>query len=263
MTTTPHESYEAWIGHQVSNAEGDKIGKVSQIFVDEETGQPEWLAINTGMFSSKVSFVPLQGATAEGDTLVIPFNKAKVKDAPRVEEDADGFLTPDEEKELYTYYGRSYGSAPEGQAGKRTDRGDEKTVGRDTSGPTTDDAMTRSEEELRVGTQRREAGRVRLRKYVVTEQVSTTVPVSHEEVRVEREPITDANRGKAHSGPELSEEEHEVVLHEEVPVVEKDVVAQERVRLSTETVTGEETVTEEVRKERIDEESQRRERRPK
>jgi uncharacterized protein (TIGR02271 family) len=126
------------------------------------------------------------------------------------------------------------------------------TVGRDTSGPTTDDAMTLSEERLRVGTQTREAGRARLRKYVVTENVTQTVPVSREEVRLEREPITDANRDQAMSGPAISEEEHEVVLREERPVVEKEAVPVERVRLDTETVTDQVTVDEEVRKEQID-----------
>ena len=124
--------------------------------------------------------------------------------------------------------------------------------GRDTSGPTTDSAMTRSEEQLRVGTQTREAGRARLRKHVVTEHQQVTVPVSHEEVTLEREPITEANAGQALDGPEISEDEHEVVLHEERPVVEKDVVAKERVRLSAEERTDEETVSEDLRKERIE-----------
>jgi uncharacterized protein (TIGR02271 family) len=243
MTDTRQQGWEAWIGHQVIDTAGDKVGKVSQVYFDEQSGQPEWLAVNTGMFSSKASFVPLQGAKADGENLVISFDKAKVKDAPRVEEDADGFLTPAEEQELYTYYGRDYTAAPAEQTG---------TVGHDTSGPTTDTAMTRSEENLRVGTQKVEAGRVRLRKYVVTEEVSTTVPVSHEEVRVEREPITDANRDAATSGPEISEEEHEVVLHEERPVVQKEVVPVERVRLNTETVAGEETVSDNLRKEVIE-----------
>jgi uncharacterized protein (TIGR02271 family) len=112
--------------------------------------------------------------------------------------------------------------------------------------------MTRSEEELRVGTQQREAGRARLRKYVVTEHVTQTVPVRHEEVRVEREPITDANRDQALSGADISEEEHEVVLHAEEPVVEKRAVPKERVRLDTETVTEEREISEQVRKEQID-----------
>jgi uncharacterized protein (TIGR02271 family) len=112
--------------------------------------------------------------------------------------------------------------------------------------------MTRSEEQLRVGTTTEEAGRARLRKYVVTENVTKTVPVSREEVRVEREPITDANVGKAMDGPAISEEEHEVTLTAERPVVEKEAVPVERVRLDTETVTDEVTVDETVRKEQID-----------
>ena len=125
-------------------------------------------------------------------------------------------------------------------------------MGHDTSGPNTDDAMTRSEERLSVGPQAQETGRARLRKYVVTEQQSVSVPVTREEVRVEREPITEANRGEALSGPDISEEEHEVILHEERPVVETEAVPVERVRLSKDQVTDQETVTGEVRKEQID-----------
>ena len=112
--------------------------------------------------------------------------------------------------------------------------------------------MTRSEEELRVGTRQREAGRARLRKYVVTENVTKTVPVSREEVVIEREPITDANRDAALDGPEISEDEQEVVLHEDEVVVDKDVVAKERVRLGKQEVTEDEQVTEQVRKEQIE-----------
>jgi uncharacterized protein (TIGR02271 family) len=112
--------------------------------------------------------------------------------------------------------------------------------------------MTRSEERLNVGTERQATGRARLRKYVTTENVTQTVPVRREEVRVEREPITDGNAGAAMGGPDLSEEEHEVILHEERPVVDKETVPVERVRLDTETVTDEVTVDEEVRKERIE-----------
>ena len=109
--------------------------------------------------------------------------------------------------------------------------------GVDTSGRNTDDAMTRSEEELRVGTTERESGRVRLKKYVVEDQVTETVPVRREEVRVEREPITDANVDDATDGPAISEEEHEVTLRAEEPVVEKRTVPQERVRLEKDVET--------------------------
>ena len=147
-----------------------------------------------------------------------------------------------DERELFSHYDLGYESDVDAPAGN----------GHDTSGPTTDDAMTRSEEELRVGTERRESGRARLRKYVVTETEQRTVPVRREEVRVEREPVTEGNVDQALDGPEISEEEHEVVLHEERPVVEKEVVAKERVRLTAEERTDEETVSEDLRKERIE-----------
>ena len=112
--------------------------------------------------------------------------------------------------------------------------------------------MTRSEEELWVTTAQRERGRVRLRKYVTTEHVQQVVPVRRERVRLAREPITDANIDAATSGPDISEAEHEVMLLEEEPVVEKRVVRRARIRLDKDTVTGEEWVTEELRKEQID-----------
>jgi uncharacterized protein (TIGR02271 family) len=250
-------------GHVLSS-DGDKIGSVGQVYADDANGQPTWVTVKTGLFGTAESFVPLQDARLEGDDIVVPYTKDQVKDAPRVE--TDGHLEPSEEDRLFGHYGldghQNYpntgtrdtgyadaGNAPYGGTGTADAAG---TVGRDTSGPTTDDAMTRSEEHLNVGTERQAAGRARLRKYVTTENVTTTVPVQREEVRIEREPITDANRGAALSGPDISEEEHEVTLHEERPVVEKETVPVERVRLDKETVTDEVTVDEEVRKERID-----------
>jgi uncharacterized protein (TIGR02271 family) len=246
----------------VVNASGDKIGGVGQIYLDDASGQPNWVTVKTGLFGTSESFVPLADASISGNDIVVNYDKDTVKNAPRV--DPDGHLTPNEEDELYRYYGLSGGGSYDQGADDRgadydrgadlgaDDRGADGTVGHDTSGPTTDDAMTLSEERVNVGTQRREAGRARLRKYVVTENVTQTVPVSREEVRVEREPITEANRGDAYSGPAISEEEHEVVLHEERPVVEKEAVPVERVRLDTETVTDQVTVNEEVRKEELD-----------
>jgi uncharacterized protein (TIGR02271 family) len=191
---------------------GDKIGKITDIYLDADTGQPEWALVNSGLFGAKATFVPLAQAQATGDSVLVPYEKAQVKDAPGVQ--ADGQLSQDDEAELYRHYGLD-------------DDARDTAVGRDTSGPTTDDAMTRSEEELRVGTETRERGRVRLRKYVTTEQVTKTVPVQREEVRLEREPITEANIDAATSGPDISEEEHEVILREEEPVVEKRVVPRE------------------------------------
>ena len=86
----------------------------------------------------------------------------------------------------------------------------------------------------------------------MTEHQQVSVPVSHEELTVEREPITEANRGDAYDGAAISEEEHEVTLHAERPVVDTEAVAVERVRLGTQTVTEQHTVGGEVRKEEID-----------
>ncbi len=121
-----------------------------------------------------------------------------------------------------------------------------------TSESSAGDAVTRSEEELQVRTTQRESARVRLQKYIVTEMVTMTVPVRREEFRLEREPITEANRGPATPGAEVSDEEYETILHEEEVVIEKRVVPKERVRVVRETVTDEREITEEVRKEQID-----------
>jgi uncharacterized protein (TIGR02271 family) len=257
---------KTWRGEQAHGRDGEKLGTIADIYLDRDTGEPEWAAIKTGLFGTKVSFAPLAEATHSGDGVQLPYTKDQLKDAPNAE--ADGELSQDEEAALYRHYGLDYSEAPSDSGlptghdatdrdvtdGDLTDR--ETTgrgpVGHDTSGPTTDDAMTRSEEELRVGTTKREAGRARLRKYVVTENVTQTVPVQREEVRIEREPITDANVDDATTGPDISDEEHEVVLHEEQPVVEKRVLPQERVRLDKDVRTEEETVSEEVRKERIE-----------
>jgi uncharacterized protein (TIGR02271 family) len=258
------------IGATAYGDDGEKIGKVGQLFLDDQTGQPEFVTVNTGLFGTSESFVPVADATFNGDRLVVPFSKDKVKDAPNV--DLDGrHLDESEEQRLYEYYGlsssRTSGYTDTGHTDTdttaagyadttRTTDTDRDitsgTEGHDTSGPTTDDAMTRSEEQVQVGTTSQEAGRVRLRKYVTTEQETHTVPVRKERAVLETEPITEGNVGSATSGPDISEEEHEVVLREERATVDKTVEPVERVRLGTETTTDEETVTEEVRKEHVE-----------
>jgi uncharacterized protein (TIGR02271 family) len=267
----------------VYDKDGDKVGKVKQVYFDDTTEQPKWVTVTTGLFGTNVTFVPLQSASIAGDRVEIGYDKATVKDAPNI--DAEGHLSVQEEEQLYRYYSLDYGTGSAGFESGRTgtvgtDRqaGDYRESGHATEGTTTDGrhaggvdaggagyderadrgdrgddrAMTRSEEQLRVGTETHEAGRARLRKHVVTEQQQVSVPVSREEVTLEREPITDANRGDAYDGAEISEAEHEVTLREERPVVDKEAVPVERVRLGTETHTDEETVGGEVRKEQIE-----------
>jgi uncharacterized protein (TIGR02271 family) len=221
-------------GATVVTTDGEKIGSVEDIYLDRETDRPEWVLVNTGLFGTRSTFIPLSAATMQGNDIVVPYTKDHVKGAPNF--DADGELSDREEADLYRYYDLDYSAYDV----------DTRDRGR------TDDAMTRSEEELQVGKTKQEAGRARLRKYVVTENVQQTVPVQREEVRLEREPITDANRDAATSGPEISEGEHEVVLNEEQLVTEKRTVPKERVRLSKDTVTDEETISEDVRKEKIE-----------
>jgi len=265
------------IGQDVYDESGEKIGSAAEVYLDDETGEPEWVTVRTGLFGTKESFVPIRDADLTNDGVRVSVSKDRVKDAPKI--DTDGHLSPQEEQELYRYYGLGTGTdttmttgMDTGMDTRRTTDTDtgmttgmagtdyaetdttntHGTVGHDTSGPTTDNAMTRSEERLNVGTRSEEVGRARLRKYVVTENVTETVPVSHEEVRVEREPITDANVGDALDGPAISEEEHEVTLRAERPVVEKEAVPVERVRLDKQTVTDQTQVSEELRKEEIE-----------
>jgi stress response protein YsnF len=228
------------VGSTAYDSSGDKIGKVGQVYLDDETNQPAWVTVNTGLFGTSESFAPIENATFSGDRLTLGYDSDKVKGAPNVA--ADGHLSHEEEQQLYSYYGLSYGSG-------YTDTTTTTTTG--TTGPTTDDAMTRSEEQVNVGVASQEAGRARLRKFVETEQVQQTVPVRKERAVVQTEPITDENYERSVDGPEITEAEHEVVLHEEHAVAEKTVTPVERVRLDTEEVVEQQTVTEDVRKEQI------------
>jgi uncharacterized protein (TIGR02271 family) len=254
------EQVHTLTGHDVYSTDGDKIGSVGQVWSDG-SGQPTWASVNTGLFGMNETFVPLQDADLQGDRLLVPYDKAKVKDAPNVDVSHDEPLTRGDVERLYEYYGMSWSDSSRAYqsgaaAGDANYRGTTDTDYRDTDTDTGisagSEAMTRSEERLQAGTEREEVGRARLRKYVVSEQQQVSVPVEREEVRLEREPITDANRDAAFSGPDLTESEHEVTLHADRPVVGTETVPVERVRLGKESVTEEETVSGEVRKERIE-----------
>jgi uncharacterized protein (TIGR02271 family) len=254
---TSPQQWDELIGLTAIGSDGDKIGKVGQVYLDDAAGQPEWVTVRTGLFGTRESFAPLYNASVRDGQLVLAVPEQLVKDAPSI--DDDGHLADTEVAALYQHYaahldpaaGRGRRDADDDYPARPAGQDVTSAAGDDTSGPVTDDAMTRSEERLHVGTESIPAGRARLRKYVVTENVTTTVPVSHEEVRLEREPVTDANRDAALSGADISEEQHEVRLHAERPVVTKEAVPVERVRLTTETVTGEQEVSAEVRKEQI------------
>jgi len=262
-------------GADVYSTDGDKIGSAGQVYLDNDTGAPAWVAVRTGLFGKKESFVPLQDATLDGDRLEVPYAKDRVKHAPRI--DQDGQLSPADEDELYRYYSpddQRAGAATAPAAEDRHDTGDDAVTRsqqrHDTGG---DDAMTRSEERLVAGTRTEQVGKARLRKYVVTEEQQVTVPVTREEVRVEEDRDTPAPAGRDSSDRSATGHEAlgheatghdaardsaprdgdpEMVLWEERPVVTTERVPVEKVRLRKETVTGDETVTGEVRKERIE-----------
>jgi len=257
---------EELMENAVVDNHGNKIGKVGTVYVADDTQQPEWVTVRTGLFGHKESFVPLQGATTDGDGVHVQVSKDKVSEAPQT--DGDRHLSEQESAELYRFYGmpaprgsqENRGTAgPTGAAGgaaggRTTERSATSQQSQQQSGrgprsrDTAGESMTRSEERLNVGTERVESGRVRLRKYTVTEEQQVKVPVTHEEVRLEREPITDGDS----TGARIADEEQEVTLHEERPKVEKETVPVEKVRLSKETVRDEETVSGQVRKERVE-----------
>jgi uncharacterized protein (TIGR02271 family) len=228
-----------WRGRPVYSSEGDKIGSVEEIFYDEQTQKPEWIGIGTGFLRTKRVVVPIHGAEIREDAVHVPHTKDQVKDSPDIDEDE---ISQETERELYSYYGiphskeRSDTVLPEGD-GRRRGRKDKRSG----------EEVTRAEEELRVGKRGVEAGRARLRKWVETEPAAVDVELQRETARVTRErvdqPVADA---------EIGEEQVEVPLRAEEPVVQKQAVAKERVRLEKDVTSDRETVTDEVRKERVE-----------
>lgn len=269
--------------HQpVHDAEGVKIGKADHVYLDDVTGKPEWVSVKTGWFGSSETFVPIRDAKVVDDHLQVPYGKDKVKAAPTVSLEEGGHLAEPEERRLYRHYGLAKGDG--GRTTTTTSTTTSGTTSATTSGTTSastsarapitrttgtpaaaatgtatdggrqgwDGALTRSEERLHVGVERYESGHAKLHKYVVTEEERQTVPVRHEEVRIEREPITETNRAAAMSGEDIAEAEREVTLHAERAVVRTEAVPVERVRLVTEERVEQETVSGRVRKERIE-----------
>ncbi len=225
------EAIDSVLGSTAYDTSHKKIGKVGQVYVDEQTGQPEWMTVRTGLFGKKEAIVPLEPAQVDGDEVRLPFQKEQITNAPHVDVDAAGHLSEQDEAQMYDYYGMRHPTIPPGTADRT-------------------EAMTRSEERMHVGKER-ETSHAHLRKYVVTEEQQQTVPVHKEKVRLEREPISEKNRGQA-AAPEISEADDEMVRQEERPVVAKETVPVERVRLAKDATTEQQTAGGQVRKERID-----------
>ena len=239
--TMTMEDLMAARGQPVYTTDGDKIGKVDEIYVDEQTGQPEWIGLSAGMLGTKRVLVPVAGAAPYEDGFQVPYGSDQVKGTPGVDGDE---ISQQTEAELYSHYGLEYSE-------RRSDTGlpegapsTEPGTGRRTSD---EGDVVRSEEELRVGKRETEAGRARLRKWVETEPVEADVELRRETARVTREPID-----QPVSGAELGEQDIDVPLRQEEAVVEKQTVAKERIGLEKDVETERETVADEVRKERVD-----------
>ncbi|MCH8562746.1 PRC and DUF2382 domain-containing protein [Nesterenkonia sp. LB17] len=227
----------------VYDSEGAKVGSVGQVYVDSQTQEPEFVTVNIGLFGAKETFIPFGATDYSPEGLRVPFTKAYIKDAPNI--DVDGHLSVEEEQRLWDYYSPDRGTGRQG-----TDAGG---PGLDTTAADAD-KMVAHEERLKVGTEQREAGQVRLRKRVRTENQSIEVPVQREELVVERETV-DPNSAEARSAGTIDDagrQDEVVTLREERPVVDKETVATEKVNVGKRTVQDTETVSGEVRKEEID-----------
>jgi stress response protein YsnF len=207
-----------WRGRTVVDRHGNKIGTLKEIYLDEDE-RPHWGGVDTAPFGLRQTLVPLDHGALDGDRLRLPFDADHVKSAPSVDPDVQ--LTEDQADRLYRHYGLSEppdtdtdtGAANESRSAQidpDDDRGKDAAIAagqaraasddrhrepdasaqpRPTATPAAenDDAMTRSEEEVHIGTRRRPRERIRIKKYVVTDHVEKTIPVKREEVRLERE----------------------------------------------------------------------------
>lgn len=260
------------------DVDGDKVGGVKDVYVNDTTGQPDFVSVNHGLFGGGDSIVPLRGHTLRDGELHLAFQKDRIEDAPDLDE--NGHLTTEDQDAFYRHYGLentqdvttyetgnrfaetgaagAAGAAGAGAgyaAGERNVETDVDTERRDVVDADRRDVadngeIVRSEEQLNVSKDRVETGEVRLRKYVVNETETVEVPVEREEVRVVREPITDADR--ANYDGNISEQEASVTLSEDRVNVSKESVPVEKVSLEKDTVRDTETVSEEVRKERFE-----------
>lgn len=237
----------------VYDRDDEKVGSLSQIYLNDSTSEPSWATVNTGLFGMSESFVPLGGSAVHGEDLHVGYTKDQIKDAPNLDE--DHHLEAADEDRLYEYYAIQ-GSGRANAVDATHDHSRDVAQAHGKRRADSDDSLTLSEERVTVGTETRESGRVRLRKYVVTENVTKTVPVQHEEVHIERVPVDESRGGHIDDDGD----EVEVTLHEEKAVVDKDTVAVDEVRLGKETVTEQETVSADVRKERFDTDDGRRNR---
>jgi uncharacterized protein (TIGR02271 family) len=265
------EVEDRYAGYTVYDQDYEKIGKVDDLFVDEND-QPEYLGVKMGFLGTRSTLIPFQMARVndERQLIEVASDKETVKNGPTFDDDRE--ITPDFENEVYSYYGlestngtndrNAYGdfygeeTTGPGVAMGDTETGEFREHDRESEGlrqPGSDledeDELRvqRTEEELAAGTREREAGAMRVRKRVRTDREQIEVPTRHEEVSVERVPV----EGEA-SETEIGDDEVRVPVTEEEVVVEKRPVAKEEVRIRKDVVEDTETVEEDVRREEVD-----------
>jgi stress response protein YsnF len=245
-----------WEGHTVFDSSGEKVGTIDEVYADRDTGKPEWALVSTGLFGLRKSFLPMAELRPEGGEVHVPYTKQQIHDAPKVSSEEE--ISQEDEERLFQHYGLSYtsagsvtstGGAETGAPGAEYESTERATDYETTGRAETTGGVERHEEELRVGKVRRPSELVRLRKTVETEPVSTDVEVEREEARVVREPVSGTERA---TGQAFKDDVQEVQLEREEPVVDKDVVARERVRLEKDVQREQQPVEDEVRKERVD-----------
>ena len=222
---------DRFAGYEVYDHSGQKIGKVDDLFVDEND-QPEYIGVKMGFLGTHSTLIPMEIATVDEATsrIEVATDKDTAKNGPTFDDDRE--ITPDFENEVHSYYGL------------------QSTASTQTTGETTDEdelRVQRSEEELRAGTREREAGEVGVHKSVRTERERLEVPTRREEVTVDRVPV----EGEA-TEAQIGDDEVRVPVTEEEVVVEKRPVAKEEVRIRKDVVEDTEVVEEDVRKEEVD-----------
>lgn len=240
MDSMSIERFQQMQGNPVYDEAGDKIGQVEEVFVDRQTRLPEWIGIGSGALRSSRSIVPVATAEVEDDAIRLPYGQEMVSSSPEV---ADDEISTEAESALYAHYGLHASDALSDSL--MADPGQQ--TGTSSTGMGTEQSVTRSEEELQIGTRETEAGRVRLHKWVETEPVTQSVEVQYETVQVERRPVD-----RMADAGEIGEQDVEVPLYAEEPVVTKQTVAKEEVALRTGTETVQQQVSDELRKEVVE-----------
>jgi uncharacterized protein (TIGR02271 family) len=265
----------AAIGSTAYGNDGESVGTVETFYTDDTTGATTWVAVSSGLLGRKQVIAPAQGTTFADGRLQLAVPADAVSRAPRM---SGEHLSPDDEDALRRHYAggtttADTGTTDTGPTGTGRTASDDVDVPPTVSGAGSpvaparavadhgDGSMVRSEEQLRIGTARFPARRVRVVKYVVTEEVQVTVPVRREEIRIEELPLDDGGtdgelvtEGDALGGGAewgSSGLPEEIVLHAERPVVTVEVVPVERVRLRTEVVAGQTSVTDTVQREQV------------